>query len=115
VTPKINLYVGSLDDAYTLICQKGLTHCDPVPDPLWAYSFADDRDLILFVLDFGIEHWAGGNMMLIPERCMADAEAILRQWELSAYVHPCSLFWMEVWGEEDEAVLDAVFGEALLG
>jgi hypothetical protein len=48
--------------------------------------------------------------MLIPERRLVDAEAILRHWELSACVIPRPMFWMEVWGEEDEAVLDAVFG-----
>ena len=106
---KTNLYVGSLDAAYDLICERAMTHCDPIAETYWLYTVDDGREFLLFALSIGIEHWVGDNTMLIPERRVADAEAAIEHYEISAYKDTRSLFFMEVWGEEDEAVLDATF------
>jgi hypothetical protein len=63
---KTNLYVGSLDAAYDLICERAMTHCDPIAETYWLYTVDDDGEFLLFALSIGIEHWVGGQYLAHP-------------------------------------------------
>jgi hypothetical protein len=65
---KTNLYVGSLDAAYDLICERAMTHCDPIAETYWLYTADDDGEFLLFALSIGLSTGLEDNTLLIPER-----------------------------------------------
>ena len=106
---KIKLYIGSLDAAYDCASQLELLQCTPLPEPLWAYTFAGNTPLVAFGLDVGAECLVQDKTMLIPDSRKVAAEASIQHLELSRCVGITEMFAIEVWGEQDEAVFDTLF------
>ena len=106
---KIKLYIGSLEEAYECASHLELLQSTPVPEPLWAYTFTGNTPLVAFALDFGAECLVEDKTMLIPDSRKDGAEASIQHLELSSSVQVTEMFAIEVWGEQDEAVFDALF------
>ncbi len=86
----------------------GLTECDPVPEPLWVYEFPGNAALIAYVLAYGTDGWVEGDAMIVPDSRKNEADNAI--WFLPIRgVHTTEVFALEVWGEGDEAVFDALF------
>ena len=105
---KTNIYAGPLEEAYQCVCLFGLTQCDPVPEPIWVYEFPGNAALVAFVLACRTEGWAGGNTLIIPDRRKNDANDTLQHLSIRG-VQSAEVFALEVWGDGDEAVFDALF------
>ena len=106
---KRKLYIGSFNEAYDCACLFDLHHCTPASGPLWAYTFTGNTPLVAFALHFGAECLVQDNTMLIPDSRKVAAEASIQHLELSECVEITEMFAIEVWGEQDEAVFDALF------
>jgi hypothetical protein len=106
--PKVSLYAGSVDEAYDCVCLFRLTKCDPVPEPLWIYEFTGSGTLIPFVLAYGTDGWLEGDTVIVPDSRKNEADDALQRLNIPG-VATTEMFALQVWGNDDEAVFDALF------
>ena len=50
--PKLSLFDCTFEQAMDVVCNHALRHSEPGPEPVGRYIFSNQKDLVLFALEF---------------------------------------------------------------
>jgi hypothetical protein len=111
--PKLAYYACTFEEATHAVCNLGLRHCEPLPEPLSIYHFANPSDLMLFKLRFPREIVVQEDAALVLPRKRAEADQLVQQLSMGSRVTRIDLLGVYLWDTEDEFAFNEEVGQPI--
>jgi hypothetical protein len=100
--PKLAVYGCTYERAMDIVCDRGLRHCEPQPQPVSGYQFASESDLTLFGLMFAGEVEFEDPLAIVLPAQVDQVEEFLSHYGLKHRVKRFDLLPVLFWHTGDE-------------
>ncbi|WP_204985765.1 hypothetical protein [Microvirga pakistanensis] len=109
-TPKLVTYGCAYDKAVDIVCDRGLLHCEPLPEPFHGFCFADERDLTYVATAVAGEVEFYDNVVIGTPKQQAQIEEFIELIEAEARVERVDLLGVLFWNAVDETIFNEALG-----